>query len=65
MAFLLAQIGFPVGDWQFWIATGVVTGVICVVLWKVLPIRAIRARRQVKKRRSKATLTIGGKPLSK
>ena len=61
----LAQSGFPVGDWQFWVATVVVALILGVVAWKVLPIAALRRRRRASAGRTKATLTVRGKPVSK
>lgn len=65
MSAWLAQSGFPVGDWQFWVATAAVALILGVVAWKVLPIAALRRRRRARAGRTKATLTIGGKPVSK
>lgn len=61
----LAQSGFPIGDWQFWVATVVVALILGLVAWKVLPIAALRRRRRARAGRTKATLTIRGKPVSK
>jgi hypothetical protein len=41
---------FPVGDWQFWVATALVGAVVGAGLWRVRPRR---------KRETRVTLTIG------
>lgn len=54
---------FPVSDWQFWVATGLVALAAVWLLRDLLPtIRRARRRRRTEKR---ATITIGGKPLQK
>ena len=65
MSAWLAQSGFPIGDWQFWVATVVVALILGVVAWKVLPIAALRRRRRARAGRTKETLTGRGKPVSK
>ncbi|MGE3107103.1 MAG: hypothetical protein AB7G11_06140 [Phycisphaerales bacterium] len=56
----------PVGDWQFWVATGAFVFAIAWLLRGVLPIPLL-SRRAKRRRRGerKATLTISRKPVDR
>jgi len=55
-----AANAFPLDDWQFWLASAVAA---LAVLWLVrAPLRRL-LRRKPKPARSRAALTVGGKPL--
>ncbi len=51
---------FPIGDWQFWIATAIFVIAAIWLLRPILPIPFLK-RRRGGGRRQKATLTIEGK----
>lgn len=53
-------MGLPLGDWQFWVATGLAAAAVGWMVWS-LGVRRVVARWRHKK--VKATLTIGGKPV--
>lgn len=52
---------FPVGDWQFWVATLLALGALVYLLRKVVPV--VLPKR--KKRRSRATLTVEGRAVGR
>lgn len=57
-------MAFPIHDWQFWVVTGVF---VASALWLgrgLLPLPGSKRRRGRRTAR-RATLTVGGKPLSK
>lgn len=51
---------FPVDDWQFWVATAIFLIALGWIL-RTLPIPIIGKKRT--RKRHKATLTVGGKPV--
>lgn len=53
---------FPVDDWQFWIVTTAAIIAAAFVLWRVFGGRL--RRRAGRRTRTRATLTIDGKPVS-
>ncbi len=52
---------FPVGDWQFWVATLLALGALVYLLRKIVPV--VLPKR--KKRRSRATLTVEGRAVGR
>ena len=50
----------PLGDPQFWIVTAAAVGAGSWILWRMLPKRLLRKKRGTATR---ATLTVGGKPV--
>jgi hypothetical protein len=56
---------FPIHDWQFWVTTGVFA---CAAVWLLrgfLPIPFLKRRRQRRRGTRRATLTVGGKSVTK
>jgi len=54
-------MSFPIGDWQFWVATAAALVGAAWLIW-ALGFKRVVAR--WRKHRQKATLTIGGKPMN-
>ncbi|MEO0716149.1 MAG: hypothetical protein AAFY58_04065 [Planctomycetota bacterium] len=57
----LIASAFPVGDWQFWVATILALGALVYLLRKVVPV--VLPKR--KKQRSRATLTVEGRAVDR
>ena len=51
---------FPIGDWQFWIATAIFVFAAAWLLRAVLPIPWLSARLKRKKHERRVTLTVEG-----
>lgn len=51
----------PVGDWQFWVVTGVCALAALVLLRNVLPIPALKRARKRRRGEKRAKLTISAK----
>lgn len=56
---------FPVEDWQFWVVTLAAILAAGWLLRSVLPIPWLRRRRLRRRTTSRATLTVGGKTISR
>lgn len=57
---LTVAMSFPVGDWQFWVATVLVLVAAVVAFRAVVPIGLITGRRHKGGQRKRVSLTIGG-----
>lgn len=55
-------MAFPVHDWQFWVVTGLFA---LAVLWLLRGVLPGAKRRRRRRRERRATLTVGGRPVSK
>ena len=53
---------FPIHDWQFWAATG---AFVLAALWLLRGFLPGSKRRRRRRSARRATLTVGGKPISK
>jgi len=58
-------MSFPVGDWQFWVVTSAAAIAALWLLRNLLPIPWLRRRRRRKRGARRATLTVGGKTVSR
>ncbi len=55
-------VSLPLGDWQFWVVTGICALAALVLLRNVLPIPALRRARKRRQGERRAKLTISAKP---
>jgi len=51
---------FPIGDWQFWVATAIFVFAAAWLLRAVLPVPWLSARLRRKKHERRVTLTVEG-----
>jgi hypothetical protein len=52
---------FPIGDWQFWVVTGVFAVALAWFYRGVLPVPWLRKRLKAKKQTKRVSLTVQGK----
>ena len=58
---MTAAMTLPLGDWQFWVVTGICALAALVLLRDVLPIPALRRARRRRRGEKRAKLTISAK----
>ena len=58
---LLPAFAFPIGDWQFWVVTGVFLVALGWMLRGVLPVPFFSKRARAKKKIKRVSLTVEGK----
>lgn len=56
---------FPLHDWQFWVVTGAALLAALWLLRGILPIPWLKRRRRRRRQSRSATLTVGGKTISR
>ena len=54
-------MSLPVGDWQFWVVTGLALAAVLWMLRGVVPVPFLTARYRRKKRERRVNLTVGGR----
>ena len=59
---MVSAMSFPIHDWQFWVATGLF---VLAGLWLCRGLLPGAKRRRRRRAARRATLTVGGKPVSK
>jgi hypothetical protein len=58
-------MSFPIHDWQFWAVTGIFAAAALWLARGFLPFPGSKRRRQRRRTTRRATLTVGGRPISK